>query len=230
MTQIKKLTGMLLYVMCDQPTDCYEAAKGQEWKASVVVDEDTADTFAEAYPKQSAKKIKRTEFEKEYKVAPPEGDEKNLYVITLKKNTKVKDRTSGGLVPISEKYHPIVYEQTEDEDGKRVRIDVTHTKLPANGSYGSVSIFHKENTEYGNSAGLQDVLVTEMIEFERKASNPADRASAFDDDEDDVPAPKAKAPAKAPAKTPAKAPAKKAPKAETKEVPEAGGDDDSDPF
>lgn len=216
---MKKVTGMLVYVMCDQPKDCYDKLKGQEWTASVVVDEDTADAFAELYPKQAAKKIKRTEFEKEYKTAPPDGDEKNLYVITLKKNTRMKDRKTGELVLLPEQYQPIVYEQTEDEDGNRVRIDITHKKLPANGSYGSISIFHKENAEFGNSAGLQDVLVTSLIEYERKAgSTPADRASVFDDGEDD--APKAKAPAKA------KTTVKPLPKAK----PKVADDDSADPF
>ena len=46
---MKKLTGMLLYVQLDQAVPCYDKTKGKEWKASIVVDEDTADAFAEIF-------------------------------------------------------------------------------------------------------------------------------------------------------------------------------------
>lgn len=170
MTQLTKLTGMLVFVTMQQGVACYDKAKGHEWKAGVVVDEDTADAFAEIYPKQAAKKVKRVDFEKTYKVAPPEGDEKNLYVITLKRNTKLADGKD-----IPDKYRPRVYERQGSS-----RVDVTMTKLPANGSYGTISIDHYESPEYGASARLKNLLVTEMIEYEGSDYNPGDE---FDDDE-----------------------------------------------
>lgn len=169
MTQLTKLTGMLVFVTMQQGVPCFDKTKGHEWKAGVVVDEDTADAFAEIYPKQAAKKVKRVDFEKTYKVAPPEGDEKNLYVITLKRNTKL---ANGQDIP--EKYRPRVYERQGSS-----RVDVTMTKLPANGSYGTISIDHYESAEYGASARLKNLLVTEMIEYEGNDYNPGDE---FDDE------------------------------------------------
>ena len=83
---MKKLTGMLVFVCLDKAVSCFDKEKGKEFKAGVVVDEDTADAFADIFAKQPAKKVKRSEFESIYKCEPPEGTEKNLYVITLKKN------------------------------------------------------------------------------------------------------------------------------------------------
>ena len=183
---MQKLTGMIVFCMLDKPTDCYEKNKGKEWKCGIVVDEDTADAFNELYPKQSARKIKRTDFEEVYKTTPPEGDEKNLYVITLKKNVKL---ANGNDVP--DKYRPRVYEQEGNS-----RNDVTFTKLPANGSYGSISIDHYENAEYGNVARLKNVLITEMIEYERTESN-YEPGSEFDDE---VEAPEVKKEEKKPSK------------------------------
>jgi hypothetical protein len=106
---MKKLTGMLVYVQLDKSVPCYEKEKGKEWKAGVVVDEDTADAFAEIFNKQPARKVKRTEFESIYKVAPPEGTEKNLYVITLKKNDKLANGE-----PVPDKYRPRVFLQNDN--------------------------------------------------------------------------------------------------------------------
>ena len=55
---LNKLTGTLVYVQVNKPVDCFVKEKGQEWKASIIVDEDTADAWNEAYPKQTATVIK----------------------------------------------------------------------------------------------------------------------------------------------------------------------------
>ena len=170
---MKTLEGMLVYCMLHQATPCYDKEKGTEWKCGVVVDEDTADAFAEVYAKQPARKVKRTEFKEIYKCDPPEGSEKNLYVITLKKNTHLANKE-----PVPDKYKPRVFEQV----GKTL-VDITETKLPANGSYGAISIDHYENS-FGASARLKNVKVTSLIEFERAESNyqPGDEFDSADDD------------------------------------------------
>ena len=171
---MKTLEGMLVYCMLHQATPCYDKEKGTEWKCGVVVDEDTADAFAEIYSKQPARKVKRSEFKEVYKCDPPEGSEKNLYVITLKKNTHL---ANGEDVPA--KYRPRVFEEV----GKTL-VDITETKLPANGSYGVISIDHYENS-YGNSARLKNVKVTSLIEFTKAENsyNPGDEFSSADDGE-----------------------------------------------
>ncbi len=151
-----KLVGTLVYVMLDKPRNCFEETKGQEYKCGIVVDEDTADIFNELYPKQSAKKVKATDFEAAYKCPIPEGAGKNVYVITLRKNTVLANGN-----PVPDKYRPRVLEK----QGNTV-VDVTFTKLPSNGSKGAISIDHYEG-KMGNVARLKNVLVTEMIEYVR---------------------------------------------------------------
>ena len=182
----------------------------------MVVDEDTADAFAEIFAKQPAKKVKRAEFESIYKVAPPEGTEKNLYVITLKKNEKL---ANGEDIP--DKYRPRVFLQEGN-----TRKDITFSTLVGNGSYGTISIDRYDN-DYGSSARLQNILVTDLIEYERKGSD-YESGSEFDDDNaDDGEGNNVKVPASAKAK--AKPEVKAKPKAASKPA-EDEFDDDSIPF
>ena len=168
---MKTLKGTLVYVMLDKPRACFDETKGQEWKCGIVVDEDTADAFAEIYPKQSAKKVKTSEFESIYKCAAPEGAGKNVYVITLRKNTKL---SNGAEVP--EKYRPRVFQRKGG-----ALVDVTTAVLPANGSLGEISIDHYEG-KMGNVARLKNVLVTQMIEFEKSSGSEYESGDEFADD------------------------------------------------
>jgi len=191
-----KLKGMIVYCMLDKPNPCYDAEKGFEYKCGVVVSEDEADAFAEKYPKQAARKVKRADFEGIYKVAPPEGTEKNLYIITLKKNAHYKDKNTGENTPIPPKYRPRVLRK----EGSTL-VDLTNTVKPANGSYGIVS-FDEGETRYGPVARLRNVLIEELIEYEGgEEYNPGDEFA--DDGEGEV-----KVPAKAIQKAKAKATSK----------------------
>ena len=195
---IKKLTGTLLFVQVQSPVDCYEKAKGKEWKASIAVDEDTADAWNEDYPKQAATVVKTSEFEAKYKVAPPQPDAKKQYVITLRKNTKL-----GNGEDVPDIYQPKV--QVRDADEESGYKDITDEVLVANGSLGSISIDLWEMNK-GNVARLKNILVTELIEYEKKEGTGGTYVPGSEFDDDETPAkPSAK---KAAAKTakPAKAP------------------------
>lgn len=170
---MNKLQGVLLYVCVPRPVPCFDKAKGTEWKASIAVDEDQADEFDALKTKQVAKKVKRSEFESIYKVAPPEGDGKNVYVITLKKNTQYKDKDTKELKPIPEAYHPKVLLQDGDE-----RVDITNEKLVANGSKGMMSFEIRNSPQYGDNAQLKNLLVTELIEYTPSAR---EAGGEFDD-------------------------------------------------
>lgn len=159
---MKQLEGTLVYVMMDRPTDCYEKEKGQEWKAGIVItDEDVVDQFDEIYNKQPAKKVKASQFEEIYKCPLPEGAGKNVWVVTLKKNVKLSNGE-----PVPDKYKPRVFEKQGNTN-----VDITQTKLVANGSKGVISIDHWAG-EKGAVARLKNVLVTDLIEYERTASGP----------------------------------------------------------
>lgn len=185
---MQKLTGMLLYVQLHKPTKGYVKAgaepKADEWKASVAItDEDLLDEY-EAFTKQidaktSIKKVKTTEFEATYKVAPPEDAGKNIWIVTLRKSTELGKTGK----PVPDLYKPKVFEKV----GKTL-IDVTNTKLPANGSYGSISIDKFERTNGTTSLYLKNVLVTQMIEYVREEKSSVYEAGCeFDDESDDAP-------------------------------------------
>lgn len=207
---IKQLEGTLVYVMCDKPVACFEKEKGQEWKAGIVItDEDLADAWDEAYPKQPCKKVKSSTFEDTYHCKLPEGAEKNVWIVTLKKNTKL---ANGADVP--DMYRPHVFEVVPNKSGGVDKIDITMTKLTGNGSKGIITVDHWAG-EKGDVARLKNVFVTELIEYvkpEGSGYNPGD----------EVELPGLKPAAKAEVKKPA-AKAKPA-KAETPD------EDDGDPF
>lgn len=210
---MNKLTGTLLYVCLNKPQKAYvkagEPTKPDEWKASIAItDEDVIDAYEEFAKgidaKTSIKKVKTTEFEGIYKVAPPENAGKNVWVVTLRKSTELGKTGK----PVPDLYKPKVFEKVGS-----TLVDVTNSKLPANGSLGSISIDRFDRNNGTASLYLKNVLVTNMIEYVAQESdyNPGDE---FGDE--------AK-PAKAKAEKPA--PAKVA-----KAKPEAEVDEEDVPF
>lgn len=156
------IEGTLVFVSIQTPQTKYQSTE-KEYKAGVVVDEDTADSWNEMFPKQSAKVVKTSDFKDTYKIDAPFPNEKKQYVITLKKPAQYADGT-----PLPKQYQPKVLLA----DGKQA-IDVTDTMLPANGSVGKISFEARENS-YGTFAKLRNVLVTEMIEYKKGGSNAGD--------------------------------------------------------
>ena len=151
---INKLIGTLVYVQVDTPKPCFVEEKGNEWKTSIVVSEDAADEWDEAFPKQTAKQVKTSEFEAMYKTAAPFPDQRKQYIITLRKNTRLGN---GNEVPVQ--YQPKVFQQKGN-----VLVDITHVALPSNGSLGQVSVDVYEG-KMGTFARLKNVLVTKLIEY-----------------------------------------------------------------
>lgn len=212
---MNKLTGTLLYVQLNKPVKAFvkagEDKKPDEWKASIaIVDEDTIDAF-EDYAKSvdakvSIKKVKSAEFEGIYKVAPPEGAGKNVWVVTLRKSTELGKTGK----PVPDLYKPKVFEKV-----KNTLVDVTNTKLPANGSIGSISIDAFTRNNGSTSLYLKNILVTEMIEYVPDENSGAEY-NPGDEFGDEVPQEKATEKAK--------------PAAKAKAKPAAEPDDDDAPF
>ena len=156
------IEGTLVFVSVQTPQTKYQSNE-KEYKAGVVVDEDTADVWNERFPKQTAKVVKTSDFKEAYKIDAPFPDAKKQYVITLKKDAQYADGN-----PVPKQYLPKVLLQ----DGKQA-IDVTDSQLPANGSVGKISFETRENS-YGTFAKLRNVLVTEMIEYKKGGGNAGD--------------------------------------------------------
>lgn len=178
---MNKINGMLLYVCVQESVKSYQEPgtppKPNEWKASIAIaDEDLLDEF-EAYAKSidakiSTTKVKRTEFEGKYKVAPPEGDGKNIWVLTFRKSVELGKTGK----PVPDLYRPKVFEKV----GNNV-VEITNSKLVGNGSLGSISIEKFDRTNGTASLYLKNVLVTKLIEYTKTGSDYVP-GSEFDDD------------------------------------------------
>lgn len=154
------ISGVLLYTCIQQPTFKYQDKVNKEYKVSVCVSEDEADAWDELFPKQSAKAVKTADFETEYKVEAPFPDQRKQFVITLKRDAQYPDGK-----PIPEQYRPKVY--VKSNSGKLV--DVTASKLVANGSVGVVS-YEVRSNDYGDFAKLKNVRVDELIEYVQRGA------------------------------------------------------------
>jgi hypothetical protein len=169
--EITKVEGTLVYVSVDQPVKAYvkpgAEPKPDEWKAGVVItDEDFVDELEE-YAKKldtqlSLKKVKRTEFEEIYKCEVPEGEGKNVWVLTLRKSVKLGKTDKD----VPEKFRPRVFLETDVANQ-----DITHTHLVGNGSKGILSIDRFDRTQGGSSLYLKNVLVTDLIEYVKEESD-----------------------------------------------------------
>lgn len=162
MTEKQKIgfiEGVLVYAKIAEADKKYKS-EDTEYSIGVIIgDEDEADAWDEKFAKQPAKKIKVSQFEEKFKFALPEEFEglKNVYQITLKRAAVVDG------VEKFPQYRPKVFLETDDE-----RVDITESRLIANGSRGKVSYRVSENEQYGNIARLNNVLIKEedFIEYQ----------------------------------------------------------------
>lgn len=143
------IEGVLVYSKLAQADTKYQS-KDTEYSVSVITDEDTADAWDEQFSKQPAKKIKVSDFESKYKFPCPIEGVKNVYEIKLKKDCMVDGEE---LYP---EFRPKVFLDTKDGE----RLDITESRLIANGSLGKISYRITSNT-FGTFARLNNVLVQE---------------------------------------------------------------------
>lgn len=142
------------YAKIQQPDVKYQSTE-KEYSVDCIVTKAVAKDWNKKYGKQKAKEFDRADFEKIFKIdAPYEGDE--IYVIKLKKPAQYKDGT-----PLPEALKPRVLEKTEDGN-----IDITATKLVANGSKGVVQ-FDEVTNSFGTFAKLKAIRVDQLIEYRK---------------------------------------------------------------
>ncbi len=205
---MKSVEGTLVYVCVDKPVPAFvkpgTPKKPDEWKASIVITDKAVKKELEKFGKSldtllSLKEVDSADFEETYKCPLPEGAGDEVWVLTLRKSTELGKTGK----PVPEQFHPRVYEQVGN-----TRVDITHTKLVGNGSYGKLALEVFMRSAGGGSVFLKSVLVTDLVEYERKESAGSD-GSEFDDD-DDTPAEQPAKPASKPAVKPAAKPAAKA--------------------
>lgn len=204
------IEGTLVYAKVAEASPKYQS-KDTEYTISVIVSEDEADAWDEQFKKQPAKKIKAAEFEGKYKIALPENlkGEKNVYEIKLK-----KDCTKDGELFYPE-HRPKVFVDYDNGD----RVEITESRLIANGSVGKVS-YRISTNDFGTFAKLNNVLMTEEG-FKEYVSTGGAAGSEFGDTKE--------VKKEAPRKEATQARATKAPKKDV-EQGESEDDSDSSPF
>ena len=217
-----KVSGTIVYCQMSEPVKAFvkpgAPKKPDEWKCSLVLtDEDYVDEL-EAYGKSldtllSIKKVKTSEFEEKYKCPVPEGASKNVWIFTLRKSVELGKTGK----PVPPQYQPKVFEKV-----KNTMVEVTTTKLPGNGSYGTLSIDKFDRSAGGSSLFLKNLLVTSMIEYVKQDSD-YEAGSEFGDDS-------ASDGNGGSTKVPASAKTKETPKVKAKAKPQEDFDDSDLPF
>lgn len=150
-SQFGVVEGTLVYAKVAESTKKYQS-NDEEYVISIIIDEDAADAWEAEFKKQPAKKVKAAEFEDKYKIPLPEQfkGHKNVYELKLKKDA-IKDG-----VPFYPEHRPKVFVDYDNGD----RVEITESRLIANGAFGKVSYRISEN-DFGRFAKLNNVLMTE---------------------------------------------------------------------
>lgn len=211
---------VFLYTKFQKPVLKYQSQTEHEYSVDVVMDEDSADEWAEAFKKNPVKAVKTADFEGTYKCEAP-FDGKKQYIVKLRAQAQFKndilDKTTQGVRFRAGEYVPY-----EWDNRPKVYIpatngveDVTATNLVGNGSKGKVAFNITEN-DFGKFPKITGILVEEMVEFEASGGG---SGSAFGAVEGGF-------------KAPEFSPEEIAEEAEEKpaEAPVESVDDDSDPF
>ena len=138
------------YAKLAEPTKKYKS-DDLEYSIDVIVDKTTAKTWNKQFLKQKAKEYDSEEFKAAFKIDSPLGEDEDVYVIKLRKSA-TKDGTA-----FDEKFRPKVFLDTKNGE----RVDITSSRLIANGSVGKVSYRVTSNDKFGDIAYLQNVLMDE---------------------------------------------------------------------
>lgn len=164
-SKVGLIKGVLVYAKIAQPDNKYES-EDTEYSVGVLVTEDEADAWEEEFSKQKPTKFKATDFKTKFKFDMPEQfeGEKWIYQVKLKKDAVVDGKEA------NPQFRPKVFLDTDDE-----RIDITESRLIANGSVGTVS-YRSVTNKFGKFAYLNNILIDEddFIEYESTAGQAGD--------------------------------------------------------
>jgi hypothetical protein len=188
------MDATFVYVCVQEAKTKYGKKDEYEYSTGLVVDEDTYDAFAAEFPKNvSNSSIVKTEaFKERFCIDPVYPEAKKQYVIVLK---APRDDFNGVPIPDDAFKRPKVYVPS----GNNSVSEITLKTLVANGSKGDVNFWVSHSKEFGSFPKLHELLVKELIVYEKKASNqssfgtvvnPEARRSSFETQERE-PAPEA---------------------------------------
>lgn len=142
-----------------EPTKKYQS-DDTEYAINAIVDKQTARQWNALFSKQKAKDYSPEEFAKKFKIDAPFGDD-DVYVLSIKKPC-VKNG-----VELNPQYRPRAIVCFDGEN-----VDITTSRLIANGSKGKVSVRVSSN-DFGVFAQLQSVFMDgkDFIEYSANGSS-----------------------------------------------------------
>lgn len=149
-----------------------------EWKADLLIDEDTVEKIESTYPnlRKKMNPITAKKYEKQYNVKMPKGVEgPAILKLTQDVQVKFKDKKTGE-DKLLDKPQP---KALLKEGGKKAR-DITFEEYIGNGSVGKVIILHRITQYNGKPIDvleLGSVLITDLVEVEQK---PGDKSTGPD--------------------------------------------------
>ena len=150
------------YVKIQQPALKYQSDSEYEFTVDCIVSEKEAKAFKKKFKKQPPKEVPTEDFEKIFKIAPPYPDQEEQFVIKLKKPAQFKNKQTGRMDPIPDKYRPRVL--VPGDNGKLK--DITFDTLVSNGSTGVVQMEVMDNS-FGTFAKLKAIRVDNLIEYQQ---------------------------------------------------------------
>lgn len=153
---------VLFYTKIQKPSLKYQSQTEREFSVSCLVDKKTRTDWNKAFPKQRCKEVEYDEFCEKFGAEYAIGDDEQ-YLVTLKKPATYKDKTTGQITEINEKYRPRVFMN----DGSGQLEDITFEKLVGNGSVGVVQ-FDVNTNDFGTFAKLGAIRVDSLVAVEHK--------------------------------------------------------------
>lgn len=148
------------YAKVKTPSLKYQSQTEREFSVDVQVDKATAKAWNKAFPKQKAKEIDYADFVAKFGEVNTIGDEEQ-YLIKLKKDAQYKDKDTGEVRQLSDRYRPRAFEKNS-EGGLT---DITFTKLIGGGSQGA-ALFEVTTNSFGTFAKFVGLRVDSLIEVQ----------------------------------------------------------------
>lgn len=144
-----------------KPSLKYQSQVEKEFVVDVLVDKATAKAWNKEFPKQKAKEIDNDEFNEKYGAEHAVEGQDEQFIIRLKKGATYKDKETGVIKNIDDKYRPRVF--VEDDNG--LLEDITFTTIVGNGSKGVVQ-FDVNTNSFGTFAQLSAIKVDNLVKVE----------------------------------------------------------------
>lgn len=150
----------LYYTTIQTPRNKYQSEL-REYKVTVVLDKAQATAFSKEFPKKKVNPISNDDFIEKFGTDVPFPESALQYMTVLAQDELKKDGS-----PMPEFLRP----RALLEDKSSQLYDITETHLVGNGSRGDVH-YNWFSTPYGKSVKLSNVVVKQLVKYEKPSSD-----------------------------------------------------------